>query len=61
LHEHKHSHRHPRASQDIAETHIDPWVYDKVEPNVEWGPLGRTNNEPSVDEYWKPENEGALT
>ena len=27
------------ASKDIAETHIDPWVYDKVDPNVEWAAL----------------------
>ena len=57
---HQHKHRHPRASRDIAETHVDPWVYDKVAPNVEWAPLGRPNAGPPVDEYWEPENVRAL-
>jgi hypothetical protein len=39
-------------NKDIAETHVDPWVYDKVAPNVEWAPLGRTDDEPKVDKYW---------
>lgn len=40
--------------RDIAETHIDPWVYDKVDPNVEWAPLQPRAAEPKVDRYWQP-------
>jgi hypothetical protein len=63
LHQHKHHrhHHHPKSSRDIAESHIDPWVYDKVEPNVEWAPLRRPNDEPEVDRYWEPVETKALT
>jgi len=40
------------ASKDIAETHIDPWVYDKVDPNVEWAALQPRKPAPKVDKYW---------
>ena len=40
------------ASNDIAETHIDPWVYDKVDPNVEWAALQPRKPAPKVDKYW---------
>jgi hypothetical protein len=40
-------------NKDIAESHVDPWVYDKVAPNVEWAPLGRPKEGPNVDNYWE--------
>ena len=42
------------ARRDIAETHIDPWVYDKVNPNVEWAPLMPREGAPKRSSYTPP-------
>ena len=47
-----HERRRRSNNRDIAETHIDPWVFDKVEPNVEWAPLMPRKPEPKVNRYW---------
>jgi hypothetical protein len=39
---------------DIAETHIDPWVYDKANPNVERLTLGRPDEAPKRSSYTPP-------
>lgn len=44
--------RHGR--RDIAETHIDPWVFDKVDPNVEWAPLMPRKDAPKRSTYTPP-------
>ena len=46
------NHRHGR--RDIAETHIDPWVFDKVDPNVEWAPLMPRKDAPKRSTYTPP-------
>lgn len=40
--------------RDIAETHIDPWVFDKVDPNVEWAPLMPRKDAPKRSTYTPP-------
>jgi hypothetical protein len=40
-------------TKDIAENDVDPWVYEKVSPNVEYESLGRTSEAPAVDKYWE--------
>lgn len=52
LHDKKRRHHRRGGGRDIAETHIDPWVYDKVDPNVEWAALQPRKPEPKVDRYW---------
>lgn len=42
------------GKRDIAETHIDPWVYDKVNPNVEWAPLMPRAGPPKRSSYTPP-------
>lgn len=42
-----------KDKSDIAETHIDNWVYEKASPNVNALPHGRTNEAPNVDKYWE--------
>ena len=42
------------ARRDIAETHIDPWVYDKVDPNVEWAALQPRSAAPKRSSYTPP-------
>lgn len=52
---HQHHGRNSGNVKDIAESHIDPWVYDKVAPNVEWAAYrGRPEQAPPVDKYWAP-------
>lgn len=53
LHNNKHRASGKGHTKDIAESDIDPWVYDLVSPNVEEQRLGRTDVAPKVDKYWK--------
>ena len=49
-----HNNRNNGHSHDIAEADVDPWVYVKVAPNVEWEAYrGRPTEAPKVDKYWE--------
>jgi hypothetical protein len=39
-------------THDIAESDVDPWVYDNVSDAVEYRALGRSDEAPKVDKYW---------
>jgi hypothetical protein len=39
-------------THDIAESDVDPWVYDNVSDAVEYRAYGRGDEAPKVDKYW---------
>lgn len=51
---HHRQHHGSGKTKDIAESDVDPWVYEKVAPNVEWEAYrGRPTEAPKVDKYWE--------
>lgn len=54
-HHKKHHHSvHHDKKHDIAETHIDPWVFDKANPNVDRLTNPRTDTPPKRSSYTPP-------
>jgi hypothetical protein len=52
-HHKKHQVHHDKKN-DIAETHIDPWVYDKANPNVDRLTNPRADAPPKRSSYTPP-------